>query len=116
MLLARFSSRVNGFTGAAITRLDILDTLPSLKICVGYELDGKTIDNFPSSIAALERCQPVYEELPGWQTPTTDIREYEKLPPQARQYVSRLEELISCPADFICVGPEREQTIERKPV
>jgi len=113
---ARFSTRINGFTGVAITRLDILDTLPSLKICVGYKLDGKTIDYFPSSIGALERCQPVYEELPGWQVPITDIREYEQLPPQARQYITRLEELTSCPANIICVGPGREQTIQKTPI
>jgi len=113
---ARFSTRINGFTGAAVTRLDILDTFPLLKICVGYKLDGKTIDYFPSSIAALERCQPVYEELPGWQVPTTHIREYEQLPPQARQYITRLEELTSCPANIICVGPEREQTIQKMPI
>jgi adenylosuccinate synthase len=113
---ARFSTRVNGFTGAAITRLDILDTLPRLKICVAYELDGKTIDYFPSNIAALERCQPVYEELPGWQAPTSHIREYKQLPPQARKYLARLEELIDCPINIVCVGPERGQTIEVKPV
>ena len=113
---ARFSTRINGFTGAAVTRLDILDTFPLLKICVGYKLDGKTIDYFPSSIAVLERCQPVYEELPGWQVPTTHIREYEQLPPQARQYITRLEELTSCPANIICVGPEREQTIQKMPI
>ncbi|MBA7656115.1 Adenylosuccinate synthetase [subsurface metagenome] len=112
----RLSTRVNGFTGAAITRLDILDTLPCLKICVGYKLDGKTIDYFPSSIAALDKCQPIYEELAGWQVSTAHISEYEQLPPQARQYIARLEELISCPANLICVGPEREQTIHKRPV
>ncbi|MBI4188068.1 MAG: adenylosuccinate synthase [Chloroflexi bacterium] len=113
---ARFSARINGFTAAAITRLDILDTLPSIKLCVGYKLDGKTIDYFPSSIAALDRCQPVYEELPGWQVPTTHIRQYERLPLQARKYIARLEEFVSCPANLVCVGPEREQSILRKPL
>ncbi|MEE8413775.1 MAG: adenylosuccinate synthase [Dehalococcoidales bacterium] len=113
---ARFSTRVNGFTGAAITRLDILDTFPTLKICVGYELDGKTIDYFPSTITALERCQPIYEELPGWQTSISHIRQYEQLPVEARRYVSRLEELTSCPTNIISVGAEREQTIEVKSV
>jgi adenylosuccinate synthase len=113
---ARFSTRVNGFTGAAITNLDIFDTFPLLKICVGYKLHGETIDNFPSSITALSRCQPIYEELPGWQAPTTDIREYEQLPPQARQYLNRLEELISCPIDLVSVGSAREQTIEVRPI
>ncbi len=113
---ARFSQRINGFTGVALTRLDVLDVLPSFKICIAYKLDGKTIDNFPSSVAELERCQPVYEELDGWQTPTSHIRQYDQLPPQARKYVERLEELISCPADLISVGSAREQTIEVKPV
>jgi adenylosuccinate synthase len=113
---ARFSSRINGFTGAAITRLDILDVLPRLKICVGYELEGKAIDYFPASVTALARCRPVYEELPGWQTPTTEIRRYDQLPLEARQYISRLEELIDCPVSLICVGPEREQAIEKAPI
>jgi len=113
---ARFSTRINGFTGAAITRLDILDTFPLLKVCVGYKLNGKAIDYFPSSVAALDKCQPIYEELPGWQTPTTDIREYEQLPVKARQYLTRLEELISCPIDIISVGAGREQTILKTPI
>jgi adenylosuccinate synthase len=113
---ARFSSRINGFTGAVVTRLDILDVLPRLKICVGYELEGKAIDYFPASITALARCRPVYEELPGWQTPTTEIRRYDQLPLEARQYITRLEELIACPVSIICVGPEREQAIEKTPI
>ncbi len=113
---ARFSSRINGLTGAVVTRLDILDILPSLKVCVGYELDGKTIDYFPASVTALARCKPVYEELPGWQAPTTDIRSYDQLPSEARRYISRLEELISCPVSLICVGPERAQAIEKTPI
>ena len=113
---ARFSTRINGFTGAAITRLDILGALPRLKICVGYKLDGETIDYFPSSVVALERCQPVYEELPGWQSSISDIRDYEKLPAQAKQYLARLEELISCPISLVSVGPERKQTIHKTPI
>ena len=113
---ARLSSRINGFTGVAITRLDVLETLPRLKICVGYKLDGQTINNFPSSIVALSKCQPIYEELAGWQTPISHIRDFKQLPAEARQYVTRLEELISCPANIISVGPAREQTIHKTPV
>jgi adenylosuccinate synthase len=113
---ARFSSRINGLTGAVVTRLDILDILPGLKICVGYELDGKAIDYFPASVTELARCKPVYEELPGWQAPTTGIRRYEELPVEARGYIARLEELIGCPVNLICVGPEREQAIEKTPI
>ncbi len=115
-IAAKFSTRINGFTRAAITRLDVLDTLPSLKICVGYKLDEHTIDYFPANVAALDRCQPVYEELPGWQVPISDIRQYDQLPSQARQYLARLEELISCPANLVCIGPEREQVIEVRPI
>ncbi len=115
-IAARFSTRINGFTKAAITRLDVLDTLPRLKLCVGYKLDGHTIDYFPASVAALEKCEPVYEELPGWQAYITDIQKYDQLPHQARQYVARLEELISCPVSLISVGQEREQTIHKTPI
>jgi adenylosuccinate synthase len=113
---ARFSMRINGFTSVALTRLDVLDDMPELKICTGYKLDGQIITNFPASITSLAKCQPVYEVLPGWQSPTTGITEYEQLPTQARQYVGRLEELISCPASIISVGMRREETIMKMPV
>ncbi len=113
---ARFSNRVNGYTKAIITRLDVLDKLPALKIGTGYELNGKKIDYFPASAAMLEKCRPIYEEVPGWQTPISDIRDFAQLPHQARQYLSRLEELIACPISIISVGMRREQTIIKKPV
>jgi len=115
-IAARFSTRVNGFTHAIITRLDVLDTRPALKICTGYELNGEKIDFFPASATTLEKCQPVYEELPGWQTPISDIRDFKKLPLQARQYLARLEELVACPISVISVGERREQTILKEPV
>ncbi len=113
---ARYSTRINGFTGAAITKLDNLDTLTYLRICTAYELDGEIIDYFPATIQALERVKPVYEEMPGWQTSITDILKFEDLPRQARDYINRLEELIGCPVNLICVGPERGQTIQKSPV
>jgi len=113
---ARLSTRINGFTGVAITRLDVLETLPRLKMCVGYKLNGQTIEHFPSSVVALSKCQPIYEELPGWQAPISHIRDFEQLPVEARQYVTRLEEFISCPANIISVGPAREQTIHKMPI
>lgn len=115
-MAARFSTRINGFNTAAITRLDVLDKQPRLKICVGYKLEGRTIDYFPASVTALEKCQPVYEELPGWETSTADVRQFGKLPVNARQYVKRLEELIGCPASLISVGMRREQTIVKKQI
>ena len=113
---ARFSSRINGFTSIALTRLDIFDDFPTLKICTGYKLDGKVIDYFPASVSALERCQPIYEEMPGWQSSTKDIRKYDALPAKARQYVERLSKITNCPISLICVGPERDQTIEVSPI
>jgi adenylosuccinate synthase len=113
---ARLSARVNGLTSAAITRLDILDTLPQLKICTGYKLDGKTVNDFPAGITVLEKCRPVYEEMPGWQKPTGAVRLFKDLPVNARKYVKRLEALIGCPASHISVGQRREQTIVRKPI
>ena len=113
---AKLSARINGFTSIIVTRLDILDTLPKLKICTGYKLDGKTIDNFPASINALEKCQPVYEEVAGWQKPTSDARKFKDLPPNAQRYIKRLEELIGCEASLISVGKRREETIVRKSI
>jgi len=113
---ARLSTRVNSFTGAAITRLDILDAFPRLRVCVRYKLDGREIDYFPASVTELERCQPIYEELEGWQAPTSHIQEYEELPVQARRYITRLEELTSCPVNLISVGSARDQTIHKSPI
>jgi len=110
-VVGRFSARINGFSGAALTRLDILDALPSLKICTGYKLDGNTLQNPPSNSGLLARCEPIYEELPGWQSDISLLRRFEDLPAAARSYVRRLEELLACPIDIISVGPRREQTI-----
>jgi len=79
-------------------------------------LNGKTIDRFPTDIATLEKCQPVYEQLPGWQTSTSDIRDSKKLPAQAQKYIARLEQLLSCNIDIISVGAKREQTVVVRPV
>ena len=106
-----FSVWINSFTSIALTRLDVLDAFSSIKICTAYKLDGETIDYFPSDLAILDKCQPVYEELPGWQTPTSSIRDLEQLPSQARRYIARLEELLSCPIDTISVGAQRDQAI-----
>ena len=108
---ARYSVRLNGLSTAVVTRLDVLDTFPTLKICTGYHIDGVAVEAFPASTAQLERCEPIYEELPGWQRPTTDIRRFEGLPREARAYVQRLESLLGCPVEIVSVGPERDQAI-----
>ena len=115
-VVGRFTTDVNGFTAAALTRFDILDTFSDLKICTAYEIDGTLYHRPPTSPALFEKCQPVYEELPGWQSPTSDIRRFEDLPPNAKAYVRRLEELTRCPVSLISVGPGREQTIVVRPV
>ncbi|MBE0414973.1 MAG: adenylosuccinate synthase [Dehalococcoidia bacterium] len=115
-VVGRFSARINGFSGVALTRLDILDALPSLKICTGYKLEGKTLKNPPSNSGLLAKCEPIYEELPGWQRDISQLRRFKDLPPEARSYVKRVEELIGCPIDLISVGPRREQTIVVKEI
>lgn len=112
----RFSARLNGFTGIALTKFDILDTLPTIKICTGYELEGTVLDNPPPNFATLEKCRPVWEEMPGWQTSTHQIRNFDDLPREARQYVKRIEELVGCPVDLISVGPSRDQSIIVRPI
>ena len=106
-----YSTNLNGFTSGILTRLDVLDELETVKICVGYKVGNKTVDRFPANITTLESCQPVYEEFPGWKAPTSDIREFKKLPPNAVRYVRRIEQLIGCRFDIISIGPRREQNI-----
>jgi adenylosuccinate synthase len=113
---ARFSQRVNGFTGMVITRFDILDVFPTLKVCTAYKLDGKIIHYFPANINVLAQCEPVYEEMPGWMTSTENVRKFSDLPVNAKNYVKRMEELSGCPANLIGVGPERDQIIEKSPI
>jgi len=114
-VMARFSARLNGFTSIALTKFDILDAFPSIKICTAYKLDGALLEYPPTNPALLERCEPVYEELPGWQKPTNKARQFEELPFEAQRCVHRLEELLECPIGLISVGPSREQTIVRQP-
>ena len=110
-VVCRFSTRVNGFTDFALTRLDILDVMPSIKICTSYRVDGRTLTDPPSSAPVLARCEPVYEEVAGWETDITGVRRFEDLPAAARSYVTRLEELIGCQASVVSVGPGRHETI-----
>ncbi len=113
-MTARYSTRINGFTGVAITKLDVLDELPTLKICVGYEHNGKTVTDFPADPQVLSECVPVFEEFPGWRESTVGITEYDNLPEGARAYIARLEELIGAPVDLVSTGQKRDQIIFRK--
>jgi adenylosuccinate synthase len=113
---AKYSVRFNGLSAVALTRLDVLDNLPAIKICTGYELDGKIVNTVPANQTTLENCRPIYEELPGWQAPTTEVRNFDDLPPQAKAFIRRVEALLECPVDLISVGPEREQAIIVNPI
>jgi adenylosuccinate synthase len=113
---ARFSCRINGLTSVALTRLDVFDTMGTLKICTHYMLDGKEIDYFPASVAELEKCRPVYEEMPGWGIPITEVRRFKDLPKPAQRYLRRIEELMQCSVNMACCGPSREQVIQLKTV
>ena len=112
----RFSVEINDFTGVAVSRLDVLDAFPSLKICTGYKLDGTLVSHFPTTAQELDRCEPVYEDLPGWQTSTSGARQFRDLPKEAQGYLRRLEALVGCPIDLVGVGPAREQTICVRPL
>ena len=115
-VVSKYSHQVNGYTSAVITRLDVLDQFEIVKICTGYELDGEIIDQLPGGMAALSRCVPVYEELPGWDIPTAGMSDLDKLPKNARDYVDRIQELIGAPVDIISTGPHRDETITVKPL
>lgn len=109
--LVRQSVAVNGTTGIALTKLDVLDGLKELKICVGYELDGTRIDYLPASQGAQARVTPVYETIEGWQDTTVGARSWADLPAQAIKYVRRIEELIGAPVALLSTSPERDDTI-----
>ena len=111
-VILRYSARVNGLTGLAITALDRLDTLDQIGLCTGYLLDGKKIDTVPASNSSFERVEPVIEMLPGWKSETSGIRSFSDLPKEARDYVRRIEEVADVPAKLLGVGPGREQMIE----
>ena len=113
---ARYSVAVNGFTSAVLTRLDVLEGFKPLKICTAYKLDGQVLDQFPTSAAVLERCEPIYEELSGWSEPSESVQRLDDLPDGARTYANRLEELIGVPIDLISTGPRREETIAIRPI
>ena len=111
---ARHTARVNGFNSLAITKLDVLDELAELKICVAYRLDGEEIDYVPGDAAELARCQPVYETHEGWGCPISSARSFQELPAAAVRYLSRLEELLEVQVDIVGVGAERNEVVCRR--
>jgi adenylosuccinate synthase len=110
-VLVRQTCATSGVNGIALTKLDVLDGFETLKICVGYELDGQRIDYLPTAANQQARCTPIYEELPGWSESTEGARSWADLPAAAIKYVRRVEELIDCPVALLSTSPEREDTI-----
>ena len=108
------SIQLNGCSGLCITKLDVLDGVEVVKICVGYELEGEFSEILPVGAEELERCHPVYEDLPGWMESTVGIKSHERLPKNAQAYLSRIESLAGVPIDLISTGPDREETIVRR--
>ena len=103
--------RLNGLTGLAITKLDVLDGFDTLNICTGYEANGERIQDFPSSLKTLSACRPIYETLPGWEEDITGSTRLEDLPDNTRNYLDRIEEITETPIEIISVGAGRNQTI-----
>ena len=110
-VLVRQSAAVSGITGIALTKLDILDGLEEIKICVGYTLDGKAYDYLPPHAADQARVEPVYETIPGWSETTAGARSWAQLPAPAIKYIRRIEELIQCPVTLVSTSPQRDDTI-----
>jgi len=110
-VLVRQTCITSGVNGIALTKLDVLDGFETLKICVGYTLDGASLDYLPTAADQQARCVPVYEDLPGWSESTEGARSWADLPAEAIKYVRRVEELIGCPVALLSTSPEREDTI-----
>ena len=109
-LLRRFM-QINGISGLCLTKLDVLDGLQTLKLCIGYQLGDKTLDVFPVGANDAAHCIPVYEEMAGWSESTVGIRSMGGLPANALAYIKRIEQLVGVPIDMVSTGPDREETI-----
>ncbi len=110
----RFAVEINGIDGLAITKLDVLDAIDPILVCVAYEIDGRRVERFPSSLRDLERLKPVYESLPGWNAPTTGARGWNDLPARAREYLEYLSAKLETPIEMVSVGQERNATIRMR--
>jgi adenylosuccinate synthase len=110
-VVGRYASRVNGITHLAITKLDVLDTCETIPVCVGYRVNGERRDVFPASLEEVEQIEPLYEELDGWCEPTSGLRSFADLPPNAQAYLARIEALVGVPVVYVSVGTRRDQLV-----
>ena len=111
LVALRYAAQVNGFTGLALTKFDVLDHLDELRVCVAYRRRGEEVATYPPSLRVLEECEAVYEMLPGWKQSTVDVRHYENLPENAKRYIAFVADFLNVPIALISVGKERTQTI-----
>jgi len=116
MVIIKYAVRVSGLSALALTKLDVLDGFQTIRICTGYRYQGEVLTEFPHSFAVLERCEPIYEELPGWGQAIGQIERWADLPEQTKAYIRRLEELAGVPVALAAVGPGRHQTIRLKQI
>jgi adenylosuccinate synthase len=110
-VVVRYAARVNGLTGLAVTKLDVLDTLPELRIATGYRVGGQVLEDFPGDLGLLAEAEPIYETLPGWETSTADARRWDDLPERALEYLRRIEALTGTRIWYVSVGTRRDQII-----
>ena len=110
-MIAKYAVAMNGIDTLAVTKLDVLDRLEEIRLCVGYRYAGRDLPHFPSDCAILEKVEPVYEKIPGWMTTTSGIRAYSDLPDRAKEYLKRIECVAGVPIGLVSVGPDRNQTI-----
>ncbi|MBN2908147.1 adenylosuccinate synthase [Polycladomyces sp. WAk] len=115
-VVVRHARRVSGITGLSLNSIDVLTGLDTVKICKAYRYKGKIIENYPANLEVLKDCEPVYEELPGWKEDITKVRSYHELPLAAQHYVERITQLTGIPLAIFSVGPDRDQTIQMRPV
>ena len=111
-VIGSYAARINGLSTLAITKLDVLDSLETLKICTGYRYKDRILTNFPADIKVLEDVEPVYETHPGWMEPTTAVQNYGDLPKNARSYIDRISEIVETPVSLVSIGSDRKQTIK----
>ena len=110
-VISRYSARLNGFEGIALTKLDVLDPLEDILICTGYRYRSTKLDDIPADPKILEECTPIYEKVKGWQTPTGQAREWNDLPPLAKDYIKRLGDLTGAEVPLVSVGPDRDASV-----
>ncbi|MFH0839403.1 MAG: adenylosuccinate synthetase, partial [Candidatus Omnitrophota bacterium] len=112
-VILKHAVMINGITELALTKLDVLDDTDTIKVCVAYKCGGKTLKNFPGNMETLSACEPVYEELPGWNVDISAITKYRQLPGKARKYIAYISKLVNRKISMVSVGSERKQTLIR---